>query len=196
MPPTRLTGLVLAGGRSRRFGEDKALLELAGETLLERTVKAVAEIADEVLIVGRMQVPRALARYRALADELPRIGPLGGLLTGLRAASHDSVLTTACDLPFISAPLLQHLTRLPAELDAAVPRFHGRAQPLLAVYRRRVLPAVGAQIETGDFHLRALLARLHIWWLEEPQLRQLDPELRSFTNINVPADWQELHRLR
>lgn len=196
MPATGLTALVLAGGESRRFGRDKALLELEGRTLLEHVCTAVGAVADEILVIGRDHMPVELAGVRALPDDSPGFGPMGGLLTGLRAAKHDLIVATACDLPFISVSMLRQLAQLPPNFDAAVPLWKGLPQPLSAVYRRNVLPAIQTQIESGDFRVRRLLDRLQVWWLEESQLGASDADQHCFTNINHPADWQRILQSR
>src|SRR5947209_3261783 len=102
------TGIILAGGRSRRMGRDKALLRIEGETLLERTVRVTRALADEVIVVGRprLEGPGGVLR---LEDERPDSGPLGGLYTGLRHASNAVTIVVACDLPNVETAVLRRL---------------------------------------------------------------------------------------
>ena len=98
------TGAVLCGGGSRRMGRDKAVIVVAGETLLARAARTLSGVFDEVLVVGREAPPPGLPPHvRALADERPGLGPLGGIATALAAAGHEWVFVCACDMPLLDA---------------------------------------------------------------------------------------------
>jgi molybdopterin-guanine dinucleotide biosynthesis protein A len=175
------------------MGTDKALLSLDGETLLARTVRAVSEVSAEVLLIGRVASDGASsARY--LADDFPNLGPLGGLLTGLRRARYPYAAVVACDLPFLNADVLRLLLEVAEGYDAVVPRLDGRAHPTLAVYGRSSIGAIERQVARGDLSLRDLLAELRVRWLDEAEIRRVDPVFRSFRNVNTPRDWQEAQR--
>ncbi len=160
--------VIVAGGRSRRLGRDKPLVEIGGRTVLSRILEATAHIADIVLAVREVppfrrtleaegwepaaeragRPPGSVAlrnpNGRALVvvpDPVPDLGPLAGLASGLGAAHGAICVVLAGDLPFVTPDLVDRLSRelaSDAELDAVVPRARGRAQPLCAVYRREV----------------------------------------------------------
>lgn len=199
----KLSAAILAGGASRRMGTDKALLTLAGRTLLERAIAGVEEVAAETFVVGdrttyhRFGVP-------VVADGFPDAGPLGGIATALRSAAHDDVLIVACDMPFLSRPLLRAMADLPREYDVLVPLTHrsgsGRGgsttyETLHAIYRRTALPEIEYQIARGELSVVAALAGLAVRELPESWLRQYDPELVAFTNANRPDEWQAAQAL-
>ena len=125
-----------------------------------------------------------------------RIGPIAGLdaILATLAPSVDAVVCVAGDMPFLAAPLLEHLRDAAPTAAALVPRIAGRAEPLLARYARAVAPVVGDQIANGRYAMADLLARLDggVVWLDEPALRALDPDLRSVVNVNTPADLARL----
>ena len=128
--------MILAGGRSRRMGRDKADLQVGGQSLLVRTACVLSEVVDEILVVGRDSFSSALPHsVRAVPDEVPGIGPLGGLLSGLRRTTYPYAVVVACDLPFLDAGVLRHLLTLAPGYDAVVPFVGGHNQPLHAVYR-------------------------------------------------------------
>lgn len=191
-----VTGVVLAGGQSRRMGRDKALLELSGETLLARSLRVLAPLSDDLLVVGRDPGESALPGVRAVPDDEPGLGPLGGLATALRHLRTDRALVVACDLPLLQPDLLRHLLALAhahaAAADAIVPRTAKGAEPLHAVYAAACLPAVEACLGAGERAVFALLGRLRTRYLEPPEWQRYDPEGLSFLNVNTPDDWRRI----
>lgn len=157
---SEVVGAVLAGGESRRMGTDKARLELAGESLGARAVRALAAEMEEVVVVSRSSGDHADLGAVEIADRTPGNGPLGGIDAALAHARGRPVFVLACDLPRVGPDLIAHLLELalPAiasgEVAAAVPALDERLQPLCAVYG----PACRAEIERrlADRELRVL----------------------------------------
>ena len=198
MPPhetPRVTGIVLAGGRSRRMGSDKAALAFGGRTLLHHTIAALAEVADEVVVVrapGRDLPPFDCQRpVRVVADPVEGEGPLVGIAAGLRAASAPVALVVAVDMPFLRPALL----RLLAEHAAAgarcvVPIYQGRPQPLCSAWRRDALDVVQAQIDAGERAVMSVARALDAERLAPGEWRAADPDGRSFVNVNTPEEFE------
>jgi len=189
-----LSAAVLTGGTSRRMGADKALLVVAGTTLLARTLAALCAVSDDVTIIGARP---AYARFGVpvVADDFPSGGPLGGLATALRVARHEQTLVVACDMPLLSVALLRAMAAEPRDYDALVPLLSGRPQPLHAVYARSCLPAIGARLEAGSLSVVEMLDDLRVRWLDDEWLRRFDPLLRSTHNANTPAQLDEARQL-
>jgi molybdopterin-guanine dinucleotide biosynthesis protein A len=185
-----VAGVVLAGGRSSRFGRDKALLAIGGETLLQRTVATVRAACGEALIVGpaerRVQAPGTAV----VEDDFPGIGPLGGIATALRALPGRAVLVVAVDMPFLNIALLRHLAALSSDVDVVLPVVDGRGQQLHAVYGPNCLPPIEAQIARGDYKIDRFFPNVRVRRVEEAELRRFDPSLRAFQNVNTPAAWE------
>lgn len=185
-----LTGIVLAGGRSRRLREDKTLLSLGGQTMLERAVERLDAVCEEVLVAGgdrgAEHWPGVNARF--VPDEARGRGPLAGLQAGLRVASFDFALVVAADMPFLNTRLLSLMKARPRTYQALVPLAGGRLQPLHAVYSRLCLQEVDAALAKGSVRMSALLSRLRLEVMPEEALRQHDPEGLSCFNINHPQD--------
>lgn len=198
-PVTRdLSAAVLAGGASRRMGRDKALMTLDGRTLLERAIAAVASIADDTFVVGD-RAPYHQFGIPVVADVFPGAGPLGGIATALRHASHEHVLVVACDMPFLSLPLLRAMAAQSRDYDVLVPvtssspgdpRAASTYETLHAIYGRAILPAIELRIGCGELRVVAALAGLAVRELPEAWLRTYDPALRSCVNANRPDDWE------
>ncbi len=169
------------------MGRDKAQLSLGRITLLDRTVRELRTISEEVLVVGRAT---CMTDVRSLTDEMPGSGPAGGLITGLRAARLPLCLTVACDHPFLDAEVLLSLAHLIPGFDAVVPRKGADPQPLHAVYRRDTLPAAEDYFSRGGRSLRGLLDGLHVRWVSEAEMTRIDPSGRSLINVNTPEEWE------
>lgn len=189
------SGIILAGGSSIRMGRNKALLPLPGNqpvTFVEYLVSLLEEFCSETLIVARDQAHAceyAFPDVRVTIDETPGIGPLMGLYSGLSAIQTTHALVVAVDLPFVQRALLAHLLSQPLPVDTLlVPLVHNIPQVLLALYPRSILPVVKEQLLLGRRDLRCLLKVAPVQFIEEAQLLQVDPRLRSFMNINTPEE--------
>jgi molybdopterin-guanine dinucleotide biosynthesis protein A len=187
--PTDVTGVVLAGGQSRRMGRDKALLELSGETLLARAVRLLSAVTTELLVVGRQALDGSPSSVRIVPDEQPGLGPLGGIATALRTMRTQHALVVACDMPLLQPALLRLLLSLAAQADAIVPRSAQGPEPLHAVYSAGCLPAVDACLRDGERAVSALLARVRTQYVEPREWAPYDPDGLSFLNVNTPDDW-------
>ena len=179
-----VTALILAGGRSRRFGSDKARHEVEGRSMIARVYEAAAPLSRRVLVgVGgaapRYDVPGPV---QYVTDRHAEAGPLAGLQAGLLAAETPWLLALACDLPFLTTAALRTLlaARSP-DADAVVAETpDGRRHPLCACYRRRILPAVEAQLAAGAFALHALLEKAAVLYVPLPE--------QPLRNVNARAD--------
>lgn len=184
-----ITALVLAGGRSTRFGSDKASAVLAGRPMLDWVVTACAEGCSPVIVArARGQVlPAVSVPTEGVEDFVEGAGPLAGLAAGLRATTTEFAFATSCDAPLLRPELIALLARELAEFDVACPEVHGRLQPLVAVYRASsTLLAAEQALAAGDSSLHALLSRLRVEVVAETDLRLADPDLDSFVNMNRP----------
>jgi molybdenum cofactor guanylyltransferase len=181
---------ILAGGRARRFGgADKSTLRVGDATILERQIEALDGVADQIYVVTGEPALFEGRGFRVVPDRLPNAGALGGVYTALVEAASPHVLVLACDLPFLTAPLLARLAGLADdEHDAVVPRPRDGRQPLCAVYARRLAETVRRQIESGHLKIQELLETIRLRELGPDDLARLDPDGRLFLNVNTPGD--------
>ena len=195
-----VTGVVLAGGRSRRFGSDKALVPVDGTALAARVAAALASCCAEVVVVGGDGPALAALGLSTLPDEVPGLGPLGGLVSALGAAGHDWCFVAACDMPGIDGPFVRHVaTRAlaaAAGIDAVVPHHaDGRAEPLLACYHRRAGETARELLHRGERAMKALLGTLRVEPLPESELAASGFDLaRVARNVNRPQDLRRATR--
>jgi molybdopterin-guanine dinucleotide biosynthesis protein A len=185
-----LSAVVLAGGRGERLGMDKADAVLGGQSLLERSLALLATLTDDpVVVLRRGQVLQAgPPAARVVRDLAPYEGALAGLAAGLAACRHDWAIVVACDMPFLNARLLAHMASLREGFDAVVPRLSVGLEPLHALYHRRALASIERALQEGRRRLVSFYEALRVRYLEEDDLRRLDPDLRSLFNVNTPPD--------
>ncbi|MDD5057116.1 MAG: molybdenum cofactor guanylyltransferase [Sideroxydans sp.] len=180
------TALILAGGDSRRMGRDKAALVLDGATLLERVTATMQQIFPKVIVSVRQ--PRSGVDVMQVCDEQDSIGPLAGLIAGMAQADTPWVFAVACDMPFVSHAVVKQLATLRDAHQAVVPMVGGYAQPLAAFYTNSALDAMRASLAAGDKSLRGVLKNLDVRYVSEDELREYDPQLRSFFDLDTPED--------
>ena len=191
MPPlSSLTVTILAGGRGSRLGGvDKAALDLGGRPILEHMLAALGPLAREIVIVANDDRLAVDSRFRVIRDPEPHAGVLPALLAALDAATSDLMLLVACDMPFVSRSLVERLIELAADHDAVVPKVDGYEQVMHAVYRvEPCQAAVRTALERGRRRMIAFLDDVDTLMVAESDLRALDPDLRSFFNVNTPDD--------
>jgi molybdopterin-guanine dinucleotide biosynthesis protein A len=196
-----ITVLILAGGRSARMGRDKAWLDLDGMPLVERVARQLLPLAGEILFSANDPAPFAdlVARLpvpgRVVRDIFADAGPLAGLHAGLAAASFETALAVATDMPFVAHGVVEEMVGLCDEPDAVVPRLaaqgYGEPQPepLHAVYRKTCLPAIEAALAANRRRVVSFLPDVNVCYVDEPLLRAIDPDLTSFRNVNTPEEW-------
>jgi molybdenum cofactor guanylyltransferase len=181
---------ILAGGQARRFGgADKSALCVGPATILERQLDALGDVADRIFVVAGDPAPFEHHRLQVVPDRLPDAGALGGIYTALVEARSPHVLVVACDLPFLTAPLLARLAELAGDgYDAVVPRTRDGRQPLCAVYAQRLADTVRRQVESGHLKIQDLLGAIRLRELGPDDLARFDPDGRLFHNVNTPGD--------
>jgi molybdenum cofactor guanylyltransferase len=194
----QVAGIILAGGRSRRMGTDKAILLFGSETLLQRVARIVGQTASPVIVVAAQNqaLPKLPSEVIVVRDENPDRGPLEALAAGLRHLQKsfppiDSAFVTACDTPLLRPAFIHGIIELldPAH-DAAVPVLSDFPQPLVGVYRIKIVPVVNELLAAGQLSLQNLLKRIDVRFVAADQLREVDPDLLSLRNLNTPDDYQ------
>lgn len=181
-----ISGIVLAGGKSRRMGQDKTRIQLdSGLSLLEQAVLKVAQVTDEVIVVtAGSQV--SLPDVCWVSDVYPGAGPLGGIYTGLLACTWSHALVVACDMPFLNLDLLRYMVNLPREYDVLLPSLARGVEPLHAVYGKGCLEPARDLLEAGEYCILDLYERVRVRYLSPMELAPYDPDGTSFFNVNTP----------
>jgi len=212
-----LSVIVLAGGASTRMGQNKLWLTLDGQPLIERVLRRIRPISDDIIISANEPAPYARSARtlgitaQTVTDHYAGAGPLAGLHAGLLAARHDLTLLIAGDMPFISIDLVRTLAGLAQGYQAVIPMAPVRhvakrrypqpergalvEQTLHALYRRSCLPAIARRLDAGEHQMLSFYADVRTRYVAPETMQAVDPGLLSFFNVNTPDDWQEAQRL-
>jgi len=190
---TRLSGIILAGGKSSRFGKDKSRLELAGRRVLENLLEVLGQFPFQRLaVVTARGKAESWPEGIEILDDQEGLGPIGGITTALRHLP-GGVLVAACDMPLISAPLVEWLLdQYDPQADAVIPRHPGGIEPLFSIYEKNFLPALEQAIRTGRYALHFLFAAAKVRFVDVPEKFSA---AREFANINRPEDYERIVKL-
>jgi molybdopterin-guanine dinucleotide biosynthesis protein A len=186
-------GVVLAGGRSQRMGQEKALLPLLGEPLVARAVRRLRVALPAVVVIGPHELAPYLPGVRLLPDREAGLGPLGGLATALAERLARRVFLVACDMPFVEPRLVEAMletARREPSAQAIALRSTRGWEPLHTLYDTACAPVVSAQLARGERSLHRLLDQMATYAMPPDRVGVLDPSGRSTWNVNTPADWE------
>jgi molybdopterin-guanine dinucleotide biosynthesis protein A len=200
----QIGSFILAGGASTRMGRDKALLELAGETLLARTLHLLDRCRLQATIVGDPGRFAGLAsRAPIIPDDAPGLGPLGGIATALRHTRKPWNLIVGCDLPFLTDDWIRYLigraTRAhkdaESRFDIVIPQNQGGPEPLCAMYHQRCVVAISEALSRGTRKVTAAFAGLRLDTILPEEWKAFDSGGLLFKNMNSPADYQRAREI-
>jgi molybdenum cofactor guanylyltransferase len=185
-----VTGVLLAGGNSRRMGEDKRFLIVGEETLLERGLRVLRSMFQEVLVVIAQDSTPLRVDAVVVRDLIPECGSLGGLYTGLMQATTPWVFVVACDMPFLDQAVIAEFTKRKGVADIVMAKLAARLHPMHALYGKRCLSPLKQMIQMRQLKIQELVSHvsLHVQYITETDLFTIDPSGRSFHNVNTPAD--------
>jgi molybdopterin-guanine dinucleotide biosynthesis protein A len=191
---------ILIGGKATRFeGRDKSSLIVEGQTILSRQLAAVSGVASDVMLVGPSTPPSEVAGSlgaggspRYVADIVPGCGPLSGIHAALSAARGDATLILACDMPFVSTPLLRHLVSLADQADIVVPQTERGYHPLCAVYSRACVEPAARRLARGDFTLAALVDEMRVRVVTADALEAFGDPDRLLANVNTSIEYRAI----
>lgn len=195
-----IDAIVLAGGKSSRFGSDKASALLRGRPLLQWVVSALEGVCNRIVIVRAAgQVLPALTTQSEVVvveDLYEERGPLAGLVAGFSGVTSDLCFATACDVPLLQAELVRHLASLADAHDVVCPIVDGFHQPLSSIYRKAACePLFRRLVEREELRIVPAYQQLDALIVPESDVRQADPRLLSFRNANRPERLAEIDQL-
>lgn len=191
-----ITGVILAGGKSSRFGKNKALVELNGTPLIERVVHIMAKIFRNIIISSNTPHEYEYLGLPIYKDILVDLGPIGGIYTGLKVIKDDVGFFVACDMPFLNENLIRYMTRMRGDSDIVIPRVDWMVEALHAIYTKNCLPEIEKQVHSGIYHARQLLDVMKVKYIDEEKLRSFDPQLDAFINVNRPSELSKIKKLQ
>ena len=191
------SAIILAGGFSHRFGQDKGLLQLADKPLIKHVLDAISTLVDEQIVVASSKVQAENyaknigSDANVFVDTAELHCPLVGALTGFKEAHGEYTVLLSCDTPFVSRDVVSLLFEICINRYAVIPRWpNGYIEPLQAVYCTKLaLEAAKNALKEGKLNVQSMVDRLRgVRYVSTLVLQQLDPELRTFINVNTPLD--------
>lgn len=189
-----LSIIILAGGRGRRLGQDKASLPFGASSLLQHVVDHLSALSTDIVAVIRRDQSLSVRGARLVHDSRPEGGALVGIGTGLRVARHAWSLVIACDMPWVSLPLVRYMRAQTRLHDIVVPHPPPGYEPLHALYHRRCISAVWHALDTGQMRLISFYAGLRVREISADEIARIDSLGRSFFNINTPEELERAQR--
>jgi molybdopterin-guanine dinucleotide biosynthesis protein A len=187
--PALATGFVVAGGKSRRMGRDKALLAWSGTDLLDHAVARLGTVCASVQVLCGAERRYEGRGVPVETDAVPDAGPLGGIFTGLLGMGPGTGLFLGVDMPFVTVDLLRRLLELSAGHDAVVPLSARGPEPLCAVYRSTCLEPIRRRLAAGDLKATSFWPDADVLPARAEHLSGLGPLDAMFRNVNSPADY-------
>ena len=187
-----VTGVILAGGMSRRLGRNKALETIGGRPLIMRVIERIGAVVKRVLVVVNddqrtlsLQLPPGVTTAK---DEFPGTGSLGGIYTGLSNSSTPWTMVVACDMPFLNKKLLRYLLNNRGDADVVVPVLDGRPEPTHAAYSTACIPHIKQRIQNEELKISGFFNDVVVNRIPEHEIENFDPERLSFFNVNTQND--------
>jgi len=192
----RITGVIQAGGRSTRMGgRPKALMELGGRRIIDRVADVVREVADDVLLVTNTPELYASLDLPMVPDAFPDHGSLGGIYSGLRAATGDAAFTVACDMPFLMTEVARLVTGRAGEADVVVPRVGEQWETLHACYAKSCLGPIEKRLRAGRLKIVGFYDEVRVLPIEAGEVARFRAPEIVFMNVNTPEELEAARRL-
>ncbi len=180
-----MTGIILAGGKNRRIGKNKALLKIGEKQIIKLIVEKLKIVFDNVLVVTNSSFDYQFLGIRVVQDIVSKRGPLGGIYTGLLISQSEYNFICGCDMPFLNVDLLRFMSSEIDDSDAIIPVVKGFVEPLHSIYSKRCLSAIRFHLEAEDLKVKNFFSQVKCKYLSEDKIKKYDSQLLSFFNLNT-----------
>lgn len=193
-----MIGAILAGGENRRIPYIKGLLNVNGLTIIERNLAILKEVFCKVVISTNSPEVYFPFGVQLIGDIINERGPMTGLFSVLAATGADSVFVIACDMPFVKKELIIYMKERfevlssSQGIDAMIPFFKGEMEPLVGIYTSSLTVRLEEALRAGEKGLYAFLRKLNTLYIDEKEIKDIDPEGLSFVNINTLEDYERI----
>ena len=191
------TGVILAGGRNSRLpGEKKGFRKIGGQMIIDRIYQVLKSVVDEVIIVTNDPVDFSKWDAMIVSDIDPSRCALAGVHAGIYYASYDKIFISACDTPFIRKDIIEYiLSFADNKHDVIIPETEGGLEALLSVYSKRCLPMIEKNLKAGVYMIKKFYSKKKVKKVPLEKLRELDPLMESFFNVNTPEDFEKANNM-
>lgn len=188
----QVAGVILAGGKSSRFGSNKALALHQGAALIQGIARKLAGLFPETLLVTNTPADYGFLGWPMVADHYHNCGPLAGIHAALRTVSQPRAFICGCDMPLINPELIRFLCELDGDHDMALPWLDEGPEPLYAVYGKNGLAVIEAHLAQKQCKIGTLYEKLRIRKVTAEEILQILPDFTTFQNINHQHDLARL----
>jgi len=187
-----MKALILAGGKNRRFGDLKSFIKINSRSIIDTNIELLRNIFTEVILSTNDPEKYFYLGVPMVGDIMKDKGPMSGILTTLMLNDVQTVFVTACDMPFIQVDLIHFMKRRwTSSFHAAIPVFQGNPQPLFGIYSKKVAAVMETSIRNNMNSLRDFLHEINVLYIREKEVKEYDPEGKSFININTEDDFRK-----
>lgn len=196
MTRLRINAIILAGGKnSRMAGEDKAFLEIEGQPIIERLIGKFKLLVNKIIVVTNS--PERYSGFDCLLvkDDLPGLGPLMGIYSGLKFSSEVYNFICACDMPFVNPGLVRYMMEQRENYDVVVTDVEGKLHPLLGIYSKNCIPVIEELLKQNILNVRSLFPKVKSHFIKKEELEKFDPGLLSLANINTKEEMDKISSL-
>jgi len=181
-----VTGVILAGGKSLRYGRNKALVKIDGIPLIERVINVMRSLFRHLILITNTPDEYSYLKLPMHEDLIKGLGPLGGIFTALMTIKNEAGFFVACDMPHLNRELIHHMVEVRYDFDAVVPRTQAGTEALHALYGKGCLPQIKRLIDSSQYQTLQFFPKVSVRYVDENEIRRFDPQLESFFNINKP----------
>jgi molybdopterin-guanine dinucleotide biosynthesis protein A len=196
---SHVTGIILAGGMSKRYGQNKAFLELDGIRLIDRVTATMKNIFRQVILITNEKDHYEYLGLPTIEDLIKGLGPIGGIYTGLMSISDQAGFFVACDMPFINSQLIRYMVDIKDNYAAVIPSGASGLDPLHAIYSRSCLDVIKNLIAAQRYQVRLFYEQISVRYVTQDEIRRFAPSQRALLNINTPDEFariQHVHKTR
>lgn len=189
----QITGVVLAGGMSSRFGSNKAMALWHGKSLIQHVCDTLSSVFDDMLLSTNTPAQYAFLKIPIVKDQYQNLGPLAGIQAALTASSRSWIFVSGCDMPAITSDLIIRLCNYTKNnFEAVIPWLKSGPEPLCGLYHKTALAKIDTQLASGRVKAQDLVSRLSARKVEEEELIDIPGGLQIFSNINRIVDLEDL----
>jgi len=190
-----ISSVILAGGKSKRFGKNKAFLKVGNKILINLIVDKTRKLSDELIIVTNTPEKFYYLNVKLTKDIIKNKGPLGGIYTGLYIAKNKSILVIACDMPFLNTPLIKHIISYSQEYDVVIPKIDKFLEPIHAIYSKQCLKPIKRLLDTNNLKIIDFFSDVNVKFVKNKEIKRYDPKFLSFFNINTLSDLKKANEI-
>jgi molybdopterin-guanine dinucleotide biosynthesis protein A len=192
---SHITGVILAGGLSKRYGQNKAFLELEGIRLIDRVTAEMKNIFRQVILITNEKRHYEYLGLPTIEDLIRGLGPIGGIYTGLMSMSSQAGFFVACDMPFINRQLVRYMVDIKDNYAAVIPSGVSGLEPLHAIYSQSCLGAIKNLIDAQCYQVRLFYEHISVRYVTQDEIRKFVPLQKAFLNINTPDEFVSIQHV-